>query len=204
MSKSERPDGQAGGSRVTSDTAKAPARSAPAHATAAAPSPVATRQGVLLFAAVSVFALWTLFMAYLAVTSAQPIVVSRPQILVASIVIEADVPADGGDARTVEVIRVLRGQKLLGMPAEAEKPDELQITVSNFAKVRGWQGPGDYILALTRTEAAKGPVYELVPVPPSPGFPPRNHLERLDPAIYPVSASSRAQTQEALRLSEGR
>jgi hypothetical protein len=165
------------------------------------PDPVKTRQQIKLFVAITLFAGWTALIAYLAMTSRDAIVVSRPQILVAPIVLEADVPQGSEDVRTVKVTQIYRGQPLLSVEAGVTRPENLEIRVAGFGEARGWRGPGDYLLVLQRASEGKDAGFELVPLPPSPGFPPPNHLDRLQPAIYPVTPSVRAQAEAALRLS---
>jgi len=165
------------------------------------PDPVKTRQQIKLVVAITLFVGWTAFIGYLALTSRDAIVVSRPQILVAPIVLEADVPQGSEDVRTVKVTQIYRGQPLLSVDPEVTRPENLEIRVAGFREARGWRGPGDYLLVLQRASEGKAAGFELTPLPPSPGFPPPNHLERLQPAIYPVTPSVRAQAEAALRLS---
>lgn len=158
------------------------------------------RSQVFLFVAVVLFVGWTAFVAYLMLTTVNPIVVSRPQVYIAPIVVEAQVPDGQELARKVTVTRVYRGQRQLGIPETEEQPQNLVIEVNNLGEARGWRGAGEYILALQPYERK----FDLVPIPHSPGFPPSSrHLQRALPAIYPVTPSTQAQTQEALLLSEG-
>lgn len=147
--------------------------------------------------AILLFAAWVGWLSYQVGTTANPIVVSRPQILLAPIVIEAQVAEGNGPGKEVTVTTVHRGGKLL--------PAEGKLIISNLGldQVRGWNGPDHYILPLVRIENKGEMRYEVVPPPYSPGFHPQNpepNPDRFKPAIYPVTASTRAQLQEALKL----
>jgi hypothetical protein len=151
-----------------------------------------------LAAALLLYAGWTGWLIYQSATSTSTIVVSRPQIFMAPIVVEASVP-EGSNEREVQVTHVYRGQEMLGIPANQSEPKNLKVTVTNFGEARGWRGPGKYILPLQKADVV-GDKLELVPLPPSPGFPPLKHPERVNPAIYPVTESTREQVREALQL----
>jgi hypothetical protein len=149
--------------------------------------------------ALTAFLGWTGWMTYVAITAADPIVVSRPQIYSSPIVVAAEVPAGEGTPREVTITHVYRGQKLLAVAETETQPKELKIVVSNLGEARGWVGPGEYILALERITLPEGVTYEVVTTPISPGFTPADGSEYLSPAIYPATPSARAQALEALR-----
>lgn len=158
--------------------------------------PVTTRRKVRLFVAVTLYVLWTAFIAYLALGGKEAVVVSRPQILAAPLVVEAEVAEESGDLRSVRVMEVFRGKQLLDA---VKKPDGEHpvLQVSGFDHSRGWKGPGLYILPVQPDGEA---AFTLVPLPMSPGFPLHNRGEQTRPLIYPATPSVRRQTEEAVRL----
>lgn len=158
--------------------------------------PVATRRKVRLFVAITLYVLWTAFIAYLALGGKEAVVVSRPQMLAAPLVVEADVSESAGDVRPVRIVRVYRGQQMLSGLARPNE-ERLSVRVSGFEQARGWQGPGTYILALQRGHEDS---FALVPLPMSPGFPPPGRADQMRPLIYPATPSVRRQTEEAVRL----
>lgn len=143
---------------------------------------------VRLVLAVLVCLAWTGWLLYEVARSADPIVVSRPQVMAAPVVVEANVDdRDGGPARQVEIVRVLRGRDLVAQPGQGPK----QLDVA-FGVVRGWRGAGPYFLCLE----PDGPGYRVASPPLSPGFNPKG--DDALPMIYPVTDSTRAQLAQAL------
>jgi hypothetical protein len=145
------------------------------------------RRLFLILAAVLAVA-WTAWLGYQALTTADPIVVSRPQVMAAPVVVVAELTEPAADPRTARVTRIYRGDDVLG--AKENKPKALTI------QVRGLQGvaSGLYILALR--ESAMGE-FEVMPLPLSPGF--RDILRGNKPPIYPATKSTELQVREALR-----
>jgi hypothetical protein len=139
-------------------------------------------------------------MTYLAVKGKEVVLVSRPQLLVAPLIIVGEVSEDSGEVRGVRVIQVFRGGKLLEQLAEPGEPLPQTIRVIGFDRCRGWQGPGAYVLALQPALPRAGAPFALAEIPPSPGFPLRNREEATRPFIYPATPSVRRQTEEAVRL----
>ncbi len=156
--------------------------------------------GIRLALAALLFAAWTGWLIYQTAQSADPVVVSRAQVLVAPIVIEADVGFGKGQgpAGLVEVRQVYRGRELLpnGNPP-------LKLTIASFndnGRHRGWHGPDRYILCLELRPGPEGPGgFYLVPPPLSPGFSPKADDEASFPPIYRVTDSTRTQLAEALQ-----
>lgn len=131
--------------------------------------------------AVVLFACWLTYLAFLAATARRPIVLSRPQFLNSTIDIIANVREKDGRANpTVEVEQVLWIQPGLHEPKG-------EVVVLRLDKVAdGWEGPGRYILALTRENG------ELNPALPgrSPGY------EGGAPRIYRATPDTEAQYRE--------
>jgi len=160
------------------------------------PIPATARRKVRLFVAVTLYVLWTAFVAYLALGGKEAVVVSRPQILAAPLVVEAEVAEESGDVRSVRVMQVFRGRQLLDAVKKRDGEQPV-LHVSGFDRSRGWKGPGLYILPLQHDGDA---AFTLVPLPISPGFPLHNRAEQTRPLIYPSTPSVRRQTEEAVRL----
>lgn len=127
---------------------------------------------VRLVLAVLLFAGWISYLAFLAATTRHPIVLSRPQFLISQLDVVARIEAPP----RVEVVVVSWPE------TTAVKPGEV-LTVTNLEDADGWQGPGEYILALTR----EGDVWRLTPTPPSPGY------NGGSPRVYPATTETRRQ-----------
>jgi hypothetical protein len=148
------------------------------------------------------FAVWTGWLIYQVIQSADPVVVSRPQVLVAPVIVEAHLAyLQKGPWKPQEKVRVhqiLRGHETLGLP-QAEQPAKLDLAVifDDFRNpFRGWKGDGMYFLCLEPTHEGK---YRLVRPPVSPGFQPLSDDEARLASIYPVTPSTRMQFEEALK-----
>jgi hypothetical protein len=123
------------------------------------------RDRVGLIVTAILFVGWLGFLAYLAATKTDPVIVSRSQVMAATHFVLAEVkvdPATGEPERQVTVVRDLRPH---GAPIDAV------VTVLNIkhARVAGpagaFQGKGPYLLPLTRTSEG----YLLTPAPRAPG-----------------------------------
>jgi hypothetical protein len=143
------------------------------------------------------FAAWIGWLAYLVCSmesslppgASRPVVLSRPQFLVSSLDVIADVREINTDPAEVTVRQIL-------WPETKEAQDLVgkQIRVSHLSECHAdWLGPGEYILAL-QSLAAKG--YQVVPLPRSPGFPAGR------PRIYPSTPETRRQVEE-IRKTKG-
>src|SRR5262245_23972414 len=97
--------------------------------------------------AAAVFAAWVGFLGYLALTTTRPVVLSRPQFLAAEAYVLAELQAtDKGEPSVhVRVKEVFWSKDGAGPKGE--------LTVSNLPgspTIQGWNGPGEYVLALSR------------------------------------------------------
>lgn len=115
-----------------------------------------------LVLAALLFAAWIGWLIFLAATSSRPIVLSRPQFLVSTVDVIGRLSAEQG--RPVSVVEVID----VHWPPSQQDLKQKSITVTNLAYCGGWNGPGEYILPLVKV----GDAYEVVRVPPSPGFVP--------------------------------
>ncbi len=119
---------------------------------------------------------WLGWLGYLAWTTSRPIVLSRPQLLISTVDVIAEVQEKAGKpsdhATVLEVHWPPSGpeQKLVGKTIRV-----VNLPESEFK----WIGPGQYILPLVKD----GNAYRVAEIPPSPGFDSDLHGER--PRIYP-------------------
>jgi hypothetical protein len=144
----------------------------------------------LMLAAV-LFAGWLGYLAYLAVTAAHPIVLSRAQFQVSGLDVIAQI--DATDSRPTSIVRVIE----VPWPAAEKKLKGQTLAVQNLDLCEGWQGPGEYILPLS----VVGENYEVTATPRSPGYPPaRVPGERsVLPRIYPLTSQTARQFDEIIR-----
>lgn len=120
-----------------------------------------------LILAAGLFVAWIGFLAFLAATATQPVVLSRSQFLVSEFDVIAQVKQGplGPDPQViVDEVRwpSEENEKLKGKP----------ITITNLHAIEerdGWEGAGRYILPLRKTNPN---TFEVVPLPMSPGFEP--------------------------------
>jgi hypothetical protein len=156
-----------------------------------------------LLLTVALFAGWLGYLAYQVATrpkvqidaeTALPLVVSHPQALASEVDVVAQLPAPRAGEVQVEVLRVLSPSK------EAPVQEGEKITVTNLGECRpsghlqgsapsDWLREGPHLLLLRR--AGKG-LYEVTPIPPSPGYLGGN-LAGGPPRLYPA-------TEQALAL----
>jgi hypothetical protein len=142
---------------------------------------------IVLILAICLAVAWTAWLAYAAYTAGDPVVVSRPQILIAPIILEGAVIrlADGGVA--VQVNRIYRGQEVLGIPAKDQPQGALQLRIEGLSA----DAAGDVILPLRPSDVEPG-AYALVPTPTGLG-----HRVGHTP-YYPATESTRLQVQTLL------
>jgi hypothetical protein len=129
-----------------------------------------------LLLAAGLFSAWIGWLAYLAATATRPMVLSRPQFLVSTLDVLADVTADKGVPSPEVTIR-----EVFWPETGHEKYLGTRITVSNLPLCKerqGWEGPGLYVLPLVKS----GDDYRVALTPPSPGFDPTMDIHQ--PRIY--------------------
>ncbi len=135
----------------------------------------------LLALAAGLFAVWIVYLAYLAVTTSHPVVLSRPQFAIAKLWLVAQI--DGLDSPVT-----VREVVYAAPPVRATAPKAgTTIQVKNLADCKdGWAGPGAYILPLGGEQSG----YWVAPIPESPGY------RASAPRIYPATPETRAQLSE--------
>ena len=121
-----------------------------------------------LVVSAALFVGWIAFLAYLVAVTRDPVIVSRPQILVSNLCVLAKIDEHaGGPAPDVRVTKVLwtedDDKSLEGRP----------LTLGDLAdlgQAQGWAGAGEYLLPLVKRKLDKQTVYALTPIPAMPGF----------------------------------
>jgi hypothetical protein len=132
-------------------------------------------------AATCLMVLWLTWLGWQAYGRPNPVIVSRPQVDRAPLLIIATLPAPLPARLILDDWEVVRGPE--------RKPDR-PLTVLHLDRVQGWRGPGSYLLPLEPAPGA-GVAWQVAPVPITPGYsPPGPELER---RIYPDKPGVRAQ-----------
>jgi hypothetical protein len=117
------------------------------------------------------FLAWIGFLAYLVARTRDPVILSRPQLVVSSVALIAEVKEQNG--RPVPTVAVKKVVSALA--SEDNNLAGSQLTVEGLADVgmpQGWRGPGSYILPLTKRKTSTGHTYEVTSLPMSPGYRP--------------------------------
>jgi len=156
----------------------------------------APQVGRLIVTAV-LFVGWLGYLGYLVYSrphtpDGRPLALSRPQFLVSMLDVVARVNDDKGEDVVVDEV----------LYPEEKPPVKAgdKIRVENIDKCRplpnplekgepplDWTGPGSYLLALQVSERNGARHFEVVPTPPSPGYPPSHGLSAGPPRIYPAT-----------------
>jgi hypothetical protein len=148
------------------------------------------RARIRLIIAAALFVGWLGWLTYLAATGTQPIILSRPQLLMANAVVRAELTgSDDAPDDHITVQEVLSGSKeqLEGATLEIE-------SLSTCGRAEGWTGPGIYLLALSKS----GNTYRIAQVPPvSLGYDPKHDPKPL--RIYPYGDRLKEHALEILR-----
>jgi hypothetical protein len=147
----------------------------------------------------TLFALWIGYLGYLVLTRPRTpqgtsLVLSRPQIQASAVDVVARIDTEPKAENDVTVVQVL-------YPANPNLKKDDVIKVYGLDECRpvqrgpapaplDWSGPGDYLLPL-RQLPGRPNEFEVVAVPPSPGFD-RSHLVR----IYPATPEALAQYRD--------
>ncbi len=135
------------------------------------------------------FVAWISFLFYLVLITRDTIVVSRPQILVADLLVVAQLhQGENGKPATGAVV-----ERVLWPGTEKDLKEKSTILLEELQDIgepQGWRGPGSYVLPLRRKGSEQEPRYELTPLPQ---LPPLAHPRwAVAPRIYPA-------TKEVLR-----
>jgi hypothetical protein len=143
-----------------------------------------------LVVSAGLFLAWIGFLAYLVARTRDPVILSRPQLVVSSVVLIADIKEQNG--RPVSAVAVTKVASALA--PEDKNLAGSQLTIEGLADVghaQGWREPGTYILPLTKRKMSAGYAYEVTSLPMSPGYRPEYvtvELMRVGPEKDKVSA----------------
>jgi len=124
-----------------------------------------------LAVAVCLFVGWISWLAYLVATTRNPVILSRPQFIVADLWIRCQLEGVGNTPQPTLVVR----EVLWARDPKDQGLVEKQITVEDLDNVGwdlGWAGPGDYLLPLQKSKDGKKIGFRLAALPASPGFSP--------------------------------
>jgi hypothetical protein len=132
-----------------------------------------------LVLAIVLFAGWIGWLAYLVIVTRDSVVLSRPQFLVSTLDVVADIDSREGNPPPITVREV-------HWPTESRDLAGKTIPVENLADCKGWTGPGSYIVPLITSGKES---YRVAPLPRSPGFEPDQ------PVIYPATPQTLEQLQ---------
>jgi hypothetical protein len=164
----------------------APSANASAGQPEVRPAPPPRRR-LALAATILAFVLWIGFLTFLAATSSHPVVLSRPQFLVSNLIVLAHVSGTDHPEPTVEVLQVVWPRE-----PEAGVKASAKLTIEDLKLARGWEGAGEYLLALTRQAGAT----KVTAVPASPGFPASAAQQADRLRIYRDTPNTRQQLAE--------
>ena len=140
------------------------------------------------YVAAGLFVAWLGWLVYLVTQTRDPVILSRPQFLVADLYVTARLSAeDGKPAPVVTIVEVLWTRDTKEKLAAAA-----QVTVADVpdSDPEHWKGEGVYLLPLQKT----GDTYRLAKVPLSPGFGDGPHRLR----IYPANDEALRQVRELI------
>jgi hypothetical protein len=141
-----------------------------------------TWRAVRLAVAALAFVAWVSWLAWLAATVTRPVVLSRPQLLAAELLVLAQVD---DPTKAIQVRQAW---------TRSEGRPRLQgLVVTNLVDCRAWAGPGEYLLPIA-TEPGAANTYHVVRTPYSPGIDPHAQL----PRVYPAVTSVREQLQQVV------
>ncbi len=149
-----------------------------------------------LWVAAGLFAAWIGWLIYLAATSRDQVILSRPQFLVAHLHVLARLTgtAEHPDAKVaiVDVPWAAAGQQ------GGQKDEDIAVSQLDLCgPEQGWEGDGLYILPLLK---GPGETYQLTAIPVGLGFAPRQPQDRL--RIYPATPAALAQLRQLAPVKE--
>lgn len=135
-----------------------------------------THPRLRLGVAVALFLGWIAYLAYLVARTRDPVILSRPQLLHAEVVIVAQVEEKNGVPNPVvtvkEVLWAENGKVAPAVGTMLHLPEVIDVTRS-----QGWRGPNEYLIPLTLTQKNTEVSYHVTSLPWSPGFAPLFQVE---------------------------
>jgi hypothetical protein len=133
---------------------------------------------------------WITYLGYLAATTSNPVVLSRPQFLASSAVIVGTVESKNGKPDAKVVIEDVKRDASNSL--KAGQTIEVRFAPKGETP-GGWEGSGSYILALSKGQGG----YSVTKLPPSPGFPGKDGSESPEfmYRIYPQTSDTMQQLE---------
>lgn len=132
----------------------------------------------------------------------RPLTLSRPQLLVSTLDVIAEVSGDKGEKVVVKEVLFPKENAPVktGDTIHVEGIDRCRPVSDPLAKEINpppdYTGPGDYLLPLQAVDPNDPHRFEVVPTPPSPGFPLSQGVNVGQPRIYPASKEMLAEYME--------
>lgn len=123
----------------------------------------------------------------------QPLTLSRPQFLVSTLDVVAELSGDNGEKAIIKEVLFPRSNPPLksGEEIHIENIEHCRPLADRLAKLANpppdYNGPGPYLLALQVLDSKPAHRCEVVPTPPSPGFPLASGVRVGPPRIYPAT-----------------
>ncbi len=136
---------------------------------------------------------WIGYLGYLVLTARHPVVLSRPQFLMAELTVIAEVTQDPKKSNQVKVKQVF-GPQVSHEGSDADSFPEVgkEITIERLDQSQGWKKPGEYIIPLIVDKKR----YEIAPVPRPLSYVPQRSSGWPKYWIYDASSNARSQMQE--------
>jgi hypothetical protein len=164
------------------------------------------RQVLWLVLAATAFAVWIGYLAWLVVLHDRPmihfgpfriektpeVVLSRSQLLASQLVVSAELDQLNG---SIEHSEVLWHEPGVDPSKIGETLKIVNLSASQDPSGRSPALPGRYLLPLSR----EGDVYQIVPIPSTPGYPSFTPGHPGPPRIYPDDQDARKQLEEIVR-----
>lgn len=166
--------------------------------------PIAARL-IMTAALLALFLAWLGYLSYLVVCrphtpsglsgafEGRPLTLSRPQFLVSSLDVIAEVSGDKGEKVVVKEVLFPRSSPPLssGTIIHVEDIEHCRPVPDPLAKQveppPDYSGPGLYLLPLQSIGKDEDHRFQVVPTPPSPGFPASPGVHAGPPRIYPAT-----------------
>jgi hypothetical protein len=131
----------------------------------------------------------------------RPVTLSRPQFLVSMLDVVAKLEDEKGETIVIkEVLYPKEGAAVqTGQTIRVENIKDcrpLPDPESKASPPPDYTGPGEYLLPLQFHEKNGKKRFEVVPIPPSPGFPPQHNDSAGPPRIYPYNESIEAEYRQ--------
>lgn len=135
----------------------------------------------------------------------RPVTLSRPQLLVSTLDVIAQVSGDKGEKVVVKDVLFPKNNAPVkaGDTIQVEHIDLCHPVADPVAKDAApppdYSGPGNYLLPLRPSDKDGGNHYQVVPTPPSPGFPSSSGVGVGSRRIYPATKKVLDEYQEIVK-----